>query len=152
MPAGFVHGAVLAASAVGAALVARRWNRPARWAASALVGWLGGYLSWIPLDISAFGERWPRALIWPLQNGDSAHSVLWLPFCSFGLVSMLLSLWLTRPHRSGLLLPNIVAAALAGVLGSLWWWIVWKTWHLSILHGIVWGFSVAVALSRSREG
>jgi hypothetical protein len=151
MPAGFVHGAVLALAAAAAALGARRWRRPARWGASILVGWMAGYLAWIPLDVSVFGERWARTFVWPFVNGDSARQGLWTPFCFFGLVSALLFLWLACPQRPLRPLSNILAAVLAGVLGSVWWWIMWKTWHFSILHGTVWGLSVGSVLARSSD-
>jgi hypothetical protein len=150
IPAGFIHGGILALLAVGAADLGRRLNGPLRWAASLLVAWLAGYLSWIPLDISAFDKSLASALAWPLVNADSRLAAVWVPFLYFGAVSGLLYLWLAGQRRGQGRVIEMAAASGAGVLGSLWWWLVWKPWYLSVLHGVVWGSLVGLAISLSR--
>jgi hypothetical protein len=151
MPAGCVHGAILAVVAMGASRVALRFALPWKWLAGLLVGWLGGYLSWIALDLSAFHTPLAQAWIWPFVNHDSALDALWSPFCSFGGVTLMLYLWLISKSRARALGAHIAAAATAGTLGSLWWWIIWETWYFSLLHGVIWGVSVGLALARLEQ-
>ena len=147
IPAGAVHGAVLALVSFAAAGWSRRMPRSLRWGLSLPVGWVAGYLSWIPLDMSAFSDRPGRALLWPLMNGDSYTMALWTPaFLYFGGVAVLLYLWLCRPVSSPRAWPHILAASLAGIAGSLWWWITFETWPLSPLHGAIWGCLVGLAI------
>lgn len=65
VPGGCVHGWALALIAVAGAARGRDLGQPLRWASSILVGWVAGYVSWIPLEIS-LGEtvRWsgPRCM------------------------------------------------------------------------------------------
>jgi hypothetical protein len=43
----------------------------------------------------------------------------------------------------------------SGVLGSLWFWIVYGPWYFSLIHGIIWGsfvgFGLWIALSPKRN-
>jgi len=150
IPAGFVHGALLAVLAVAAADLGRRLTSPFRWAASLPVAWLAGYLSWIPLDVSAFDKSLASALVWPLVNADSRLAALWAPLLYFGSVSGLLYLWLSGARAVRPRIAEVAGASVAGVLGSLWWWLLWKPWYLSVLHGVVWGSLVGLAVSRPR--
>jgi hypothetical protein len=149
LPAGALHGAVLAVSAVRAAAAARRLGPGVRWVVCLPAGWLAGYLSWIPLALSAFGEGLPRALIWPLEDGASRRIALWSPFFFFGSVAALLCLWLSYAHRGRSATAHVLAAAAAAAAGSLWWWAVWKPWYFCLLHGAVWGGLLGMALARS---
>lgn len=151
IPAGFAHGCVLAAIPVVAAALGRHWKKPLRWAAGILVGWVAGYLSWIPLDLS-IGEPLQRALIWPFQNGDSAASALWVPFPYFGGVAALLYLWMILERGGASVWISMLAASVAAGVGSFWWWASWGPWYFSPLHGSVWGCLVGFALASEAQG
>ena len=144
VPAGALHGAILALAALALASIAVSWKWPARIFALVLTGWLSGYVSWIALDRSVFNNAWLKSLTWPFH--PLSLSSLWTPYAQFGLVTLLYAAWLLMPSapRSNLT-RHIVAASLAGALGSLWWWCAWRPWHFSILHGLVWGVAVGCA-------
>jgi len=105
IPAGFAHGSALAAIPVFAAALARGLKRPLRWAAGILVGWVAGYLSWIPLDLSVGQDSPTGALISPFLNGDSSASALWAPFLYFGGIAALLGM--LNSCSSGVSVVNI---------------------------------------------
>ncbi len=151
IPAGLLHGLMLALVAVLAAMVASRLSIVGRWPLIPVVGWCAGYLSWIPLDISAFGHSLTQALLWPMETSWRA---VWSPFAYFGIVSALLYSWLIfRPGDSGIW-REMLAASCAGILGSLWWWISWGPWYFSVIHGAIWGclFGAGMSLSAGRNG
>lgn len=52
IPAGACHGGLLAVVAAGCAVLLRRQKALVRWMALPVVGWLSGWLSWIPLRLS----------------------------------------------------------------------------------------------------
>jgi hypothetical protein len=142
VPAGAVHGAVLAA----AACLAARWWAPRRLlpraAGAVLVGWVAGYLSWNALSLS-INRSW-RGVVSLFTEG--AVAALVQPLEVFGLVAAIL--WLSLVALRSTRSPGgfLVAAVLAGVLGSLRWWIVYQRWYFSLLHGAIWGLSVGTAL------
>ena len=143
IPGGAIHGAVLALLAVGAALALARRSPIVRLAAVPVVGWVAGYLSWIPLSRWAADASWAQSLVWIHGRGLDQ---LWIPFAHFGLVAAMLYLLLAaglgkRPAFA------LGAAVAAGVLGSLWWWIVWDRWTFAPLHGVVWGALVGAGLA-----
>jgi hypothetical protein len=150
IPAGCVHGAVLALGAVlGAGTLARYgWGR--RVVGTVAVGWVAGYLSWILLNVSALDATLLKSLVWPIANPQSVFDAAWAPFFHFGGVALLLCAWLT--WRGWAVRPawHVLAAVLAGVFGSLWWWIAWGPWYFSLLHGGVWGLLAGSAIWRSR--
>jgi hypothetical protein len=144
IPAGAVHGAVLAAVAFGVGNVLSRQGLRGRLAAALPLAWLAGFAAWIPLNRSAFDQAWSTSLTWPFHGGWVAIVVS--PFQYFGFVVLmyyaLVALWL---NREGRLTPHVAFAALAGVLGSLWWWIAIGPWYFSVLHGVIWGTFVGIA-------
>ncbi len=147
VPAGMFHGAALAVCGAAGAELARGRSRAVRTLVSVLAGWVGGYLSWIPLNMSAFGQSVLRSLAWPFTEGLQA---LWIPFFYFGIVAALLCAWLSRvAGRSGVG-AQMAATSLAGALGSLWWWVSWGPWYFSILHGAMWGVLAGSASWRTR--
>ena len=146
IPAGLAHGSLLAIVATGSALLVARRDWALRWAAVPLVGWLGGYLSWIPLDLSAFGNPLSKALAWPVFSSNAIQSLLLAPFFYFGVVSALLYAWLLKRRSSTPRWGDMAAASCAGAVGSLWWWSQWGPWYFSLLHGGVWGCCVGWAV------
>ncbi|HET7697996.1 MAG TPA: hypothetical protein VFK57_19940 [Vicinamibacterales bacterium] len=139
VPAGALHGGVLAFAGIAGALWAQGAGWPRRVLTAMAAGWLGGYVSWHPLRVtidSAIGSsRWPFDQSWD-----------WMalaPLAHFGLVAAVFCLaWPSgRPSRA----HRFAAALAAGIVGSLWWWISYEQWYLSPLHGAIWGAAVAVA-------
>lgn len=146
IPAGMAHGALLALVAVTGALAARGIGvSPWRWLAIPAAGWLAGYASWIPMEMSIFGRSFLRALTWPAASDRFSLAIVWSPLVYFGGVSALLCLWLTARHRERPRWLNVVGGVAAAVGGSLCWWIEWRPWYFSVLHGVTWGSLVGFA-------
>jgi hypothetical protein len=140
VPAGVLHGGILAVAGCLGAL----WNHRARWArrllTAATVGWVAGYVSWQPLRMSldrTFGwSLWPFDQSWP-----------WLiasPFAHFGLVASILCVVWGADRRTGV--GSVAVTLAAGIGGSLWWWIAYEQWYLSLLHGAIWGTAVGLSV------
>ena len=152
IPAGAAHGALLALAAIAGVVASRRAGDSLwRWFAAPIVGWLGGYASWVPLEMSVLGRSLSQAIVWPAGSGPLSLAFIWNPLIYFGSVSALLYLWLASAVARRSPKITVVGAALAASLGSLWWWIEWGPWYLSLLHGGVWGTLVGFAAIR-RDG
>ena len=144
IPAGALHGALLALVALGLARALYIRKPIVRWLAVPVSGYLAGFVSWAPLNAS-LGWGWAQYAEWSLET-------LWWPYPYFGLVGLCYYFCLaigkrltdTRP------LVHIAIAVLSGVLGSLWWWVAWKPWYFSVLHGSIWGTCVGFGLWRSQ--
>jgi hypothetical protein len=145
IPAGLIHGSALAVLPVGAGLLGRQLKWPLRWFVALPVGWIVGYVSWIPLGMSIFEqplseavrfdiERWNETVVGPIQM--------------FGGVAALLYLGVAHTPTRPLSGKALIVAITAGVLGSLWFWIG-DQWYFSLLHGAVWGCLVGLALSKT---
>ncbi len=152
VPAGALHGAVLALVPVLGVRATLGARSLLRWSAMVAVGWIGGYLTWIPLDMSVLGRSLPQAIAWPGLARPSLVDLAWMPFLFFGGVSGLLygSLLLGTAETSRR--RRMATAAAAGVLGSLWWWVEWRPWYFALLHGAVWGGLVGAVLPTSPPG
>ena len=93
VPAGAAHGAVLGVLPVLGISMASHWRPIYRLLLVIPIGWVTGYLSWIPLDRWALDEPWGRSLLWPFQ-GEPWFGVTWTPFAYFGMVAALFFLCL----------------------------------------------------------
>ena len=167
IPAGAVHGAVLAILMV----VASRWLARRRWwlklTGSAVAGWAAGWLSWIPMELSLIdgskGSEWGfghghgltpenigTAFVWPLRL---RAEILYAPYLFFGLVALCGSLVFAYAHGFGIrrLGVWIALGVLSGVLGSLWWWAIFKPWYLGVLHGTIWGALVGFGIWKAQR-
>lgn len=148
VPAGAIHGGLLALGAFGLGMLLLNQTLGVRLLAAPLFAWFTGFASWIPLNRSVFNESWPKSLAWPFQETWSTAALG--PFMYFGLVALLYYLCVVllygRRHSLGV---HVLLASTAGALGSLWWWIAWERWYLSVLHGSVWGAWVGVAAWRA---
>lgn len=142
IPAGAIHGAILAAMAFGVAEALRGKRVAVRLAAALPLAWVAGYASWIPLNRSVYDESWRKSWAWPFDQGFG--SALYGPLPYFGLVALVLYVCLSSWPRPSGLAGHLAAAVSAGILGSLWWWIGWETWYFSILHGALWGLLVGI--------
>lgn len=168
LPAGAAHGALLAVVSVAGWQWLRARPAVVRWGGLPVLGWVSGWLSFIPIScyISAAhvgtglfgtglfsgGQSQPRgmsleglvgALTWPFKNVTGLEALA-IPFSYFGLVGLvygLLSAVAPRFGRSGREITVAIFCA-AGVLGSLWWWIDWQPWYFSLIHGTLWGLLV----------
>src|SRR5260370_27595873 len=150
IPAGAAHGAILAAVTVACAwwlLGKAVW---ARLLAAPFIGWIIGYLSYIPLNRSAFDEPWLKSVTWLFDGGGKWTEPVFMTFQTFGLVALIyyLCLALGRFSRRCLGVPLLYACS-AGVLGSLWWWVMWEPWYLSLIHGTIWGILVGYGTWRA---
>jgi hypothetical protein len=142
IPAGTAHGAILAACAV----LAWQWSRHAVWPRILLTaylgGWVAGYASWQPLR-TAIDSAW-RPDAWPFDAGWVAAFVG--PLQAFGFVTLIyivvLARWVARSSSTS---AHLLAASIAGIGGSAWWWVSWERWYFSLLHGGIWGVAVGLA-------
>jgi hypothetical protein len=149
IPAGCAHGALLALVAAAAFQVGERRSAVVQWFSVIVVAWFGGYLAWIPLDLSVASRSLVQSLAWPAKAEPEITSILWTPLAYFGAVAGLLYASLLLARRSAdRRWMRLAGAVAAGTLGSLWWWIEWGPWYFSILHGSLWGGLVGLALSR----
>ena len=153
IPAGGAHGALLAAIAAGCASAV--WNQRAwmRWAAAPVVGWLSGWLSWIPLQLCLHPEVGiNKAPLWPFV-GNNFKETAWGLWQYFGLVGMLcfVGLQLLRRASPARRRPFLAVGIISGCLGSLWWWIEMKPWYFSLIHGTIWGSLVGYGVWKSQR-
>lgn len=149
VPAGFLHGSILALAALVSAPRARMLQPVLRLPWIVLGGWVAGYLSMIPIRMSLNETVAVRMLFqWP--------DPWWEPLAWFGGVTSLLIPWLAWQRREAPVWPNAVAGCAAGALGSLWVWVNagsrWEIWYMSPLHGCIWGCFVGLAISRREPG
>lgn len=149
VPAGAVHGGLLAIAAFGVGIAFSTRRLRTRLAVALPLAWVAGFVSWIPLNRSAFEEPWAKSFGWALHNGWGA--ALLGPLQYFGFVALLyyLAVALCLPRRRGLT-AHVILAAVAAILGSLWWWIAIGPWYFSVLHGTVWGTFVGVGAWSAR--
>lgn len=144
VPAGALHGALLALVSVGMARLLSPRKPLAQWFALPITGYLAGLVSWFPLNVSLnFG--WGLYREWSVQT-------LWWPYVYFGLVGLCYYFCLVLGGRliDTRLSMHIAIGVLSGVLGSLWWWVSWHPWYFSLLHGSIWGTCVGFGLWRSQ--
>lgn len=150
VPAGAVHGAVLAVVAFTLAALMSRRRLVVRLIAALPVGWVAGFVSWMGLNRSVFDDPWWKSSTWPFHEGWSS-AVLW-PFLYFGLVALFYYLCLSLFHtRRRSLRTHVLSATAAGIVGSLWWWVSWKPWYFSLLHGAIWGTLVGIGAWSAQE-
>jgi hypothetical protein len=149
IPAGAFHGAVLAIAAFAGGMFFRKQARSIQLAVAVPLAWLAGFIAWIPLDHSGphplVEASWHSSLRWPFSASARWDSVVLEPFLYFGFVVLLyylaIVLFSSRVQR---LSSSLALATLAGIGGSLVWWIMWHHWYLAVLHGSIWGAFVGV--------
>jgi hypothetical protein len=150
VPAGAAHGAILCVVAVLGVFMASEWRPIYRFLLAIPVGWVGGYLSWIPLDRWALDEPWRRSLLWPFQ-GNPGLDVTWTPFAYFGMVSALFFLFLSMWGSQRSCVIQAACGSGAGALGSLWFWFEFQPWYFAVIHGGVWGLLVGWGVFSANE-
>lgn len=90
-----------------------------------------------------------EAITWPLHERIQETALsLWQVF---GLVGLLYcgALSLLRQGLSSKRWVHLLMAITSGSVGSLWWWISYKPWYFSLLHGTIWGSLVGYGVWRS---
>ncbi len=143
VPAGATHGAILALASLFCAYYSHSRSQLFRWLGIPVAGFLSGWLSWIPINLSFSAEKWP----WVILNPFDINSIqnIFAPYKVFGLVGLiyyfLLVIFGVLYERR--LWVHISCSILSGILGSLWFWIE-EAWYLSILHGTIWGILVGL--------
>jgi hypothetical protein len=149
VPGGALHGAVLAICPLLVALAMGNRRLSSRALAALVVGWMAGFVSWIPLHHWALGSNWSESVRWPFVNATWA-SVTLMPFECFGLVSLIFFVgvaWARTPSRLGW---HVAIAVCAGALGSLWWWgVEFGPWYFALIHGTIWGTLVGIGTYRA---
>ena len=154
IPAGFAHGALLAVIAVWFSTLVWSQSALVRWILLPVVGWLSGWISYIPLDFSLVTDKGIifAHLFWPLRGGDFKEAVFGL-WQYFGIVSAVYYLCLNLGRRLSdrRLIVHLAIATLSGSLGSLWWWIEFKPWYFSVIHGMIWGSLVGFGVWKSQR-
>ncbi len=162
LPAGFMHGALLALATVFLTVIFLNSVFTVRLAGIVAVGWLAGWFSYIPLWLYMHSNGpYPEALTWaavfdavrwPLQH--DSWEALYMPYMSFGLAAAvyyaLLALIQKKINPRSAVFFTVIGS-LSGVLGSLWWWMAFKPWWFSLLHGAIWGSLVGIGLWESQK-
>lgn len=170
IPAGAVHGALLAVVTIAVFNALSKRGTLVRWLGVPLSGWLAGWLSFISfgLYIASKKDMWwlnaqagssgltPKEILenlfWPFTERAGVER-LWMPYAYFGLVSALwyasLIACLSRTFRRPW--PQMLLGALSGALGSLWWWSDFKPWYFSLIHGTIWGALVGYGIWRAQQ-
>ncbi len=161
IPAGATHGAILAVSAIGLSGFLSRYSLSHQVLGLLLVGWFCGWLSWIPLqlyvNLASFGgellkpvntsllQSLMSAVGWPLRL---KWSELYMPYLYFGCVALVYGAVIAARRRLTFerLRDSLLVGILSGSVGSLWWWSLWRPWYFSVLHGLIWGSFVGVAV------
>ena len=147
LPAAFIHGGVLAAVPLAIGVFARDLRGIPRWGIALPVAWVVGYVSWIPLQMSLVGDEPLLAFVWPFTEGGGGFQALWVPIAYFGVVGGLVYAWTVFPSLEGASLGvSVLASSIAGVLGSLWFWALYEYTYFSVIHGVLWGCLVGVAV------
>ena len=148
--AGSIHGAILVS--IIFCFIFLFYNRPvwARFLGAIACGYVSGWLSFIPIRLS-INNAWNfqaffQAFAWVSAN--DFREMLWVPFVFWGLVGFLYFSFLifSRMLNSRKIGMHILIASLSGILGSLPWWIQFKPWYFSLIHGTIWGVAVGFGI------
>lgn len=137
VPAGALHGALLACLSLACAWWLLPRGAAARWTLAPAGGYLIGYATYLPLALSAGLDL--NVFLFSGSN-DGAMRVTW-PLMAFGLVALVACLaWGSlRLLSSPSLALHLAVGSAAGVLGSLWWWNGFDQTWFALPHGILWG-------------
>ncbi len=138
VPAGALHGGTLAIVPGLSALATTTWRPVFRVLVAPPVGWVAGYVSWIPLMRSISGDSWGKILSGPFRETTVIGAAL-APFLDFGFVSAIYLLCLSFVGLRRSRAVHVIYAVCAGIAGSLWFWAIVERWYVALIHGSVWG-------------
>ena len=161
IPAGLCHGALLAVVFVACTLILRTRPRVQQWVGLPLTGWVAGWLSFIPIHLyikslpvgigdAKLSPREVLQVFWPFERSVGS---LWAPYTSFGLVAVAYYalLILCRQLSTPSLFRHLLMGSVSAAAGSLWWWITYRPWYFSLLHGAVWGSLIGFGVWKSQR-
>ena len=155
IPAGAMHGALLAGLAVALAWLLPSRPFALRCAGAVVIGWLVGWMAYVPLDLGIMNEWSWKANGMAIRAPWNGSGMEWLmfPLRSFGLVAscVVLALDLARRSPGTPRWEYLAAGSLSGSLGSLWWWSQIGMWHFSLLHGAIWGALVGYGIWKAQR-
>ncbi|MBI3996608.1 MAG: hypothetical protein HY352_03010 [Candidatus Omnitrophica bacterium] len=162
VPAGAAHGALLAL--VGVGLAARLSKKPLwmRWVGVPVSGIICGWIPYIPIslyvssvklwsgDIAGLSREDILRALWPFRL---ELETLWTLFQAFGLAGSVFVLLAAACGllKSRRLLTHVLIGAVSGCAGSFWWWLAFKPWYFSVLHGAIWGSLVGYGVWKSQQ-
>jgi hypothetical protein len=146
VPAGLIHGALLAALSLFCARFIAAQRLALRLALPAVEGYIIGYATFLPIVLSA---HFDLSFFW---FGQEDQPFYW-PWWAFGLVAALSCLgWgAARLIGSSRLAVHLATGSVAGVLGSLWWWSSWEESLTCLLHGTLWGCLVGLGVWKAGQ-
>ena len=158
IPAGAMHGAVLAAIPVRLAVLFFERRGVVRWLGLPLAGWLSGGLSFAPIQLAIFlpslrevnATNVMKVLIYPLATFLSP----WASFVYFGAVGFLYYFFLSvcRWIAVKRLVAHVFMGCVSAWLGSHLVWRIFQPWYFSLIHGAIWGSLVGVGVWTSQTG
>lgn len=167
IPLGALHGTLLAVISVGLACLFWKRRLFLRLIGLAVSGYLAGWISLIPifyyvesidllLSFSPASVTFKRlisdVILWPFLNRlDSGY--IWDPYVYFGLAGSVYYFFLTLCGQLTCrnLSKHLFLGVLSGILCSLWWWISFKPWYFSLIHGTIWGMLVGFGVWKSQQ-
>lgn len=165
IPLGALHGALLAVISVGLACFFWKRRLFLRLIGLAVSGYLAGWVSFIPIHYyfvhiksPLFSSSSPQKLtlealisliFWPF-SGSFKLATFYVPYPYFGLVGSVYYFFLTLCSQLTCrrLSIHLLLGVSSGILGSLWWWISFKPWYFSLIHGTIWGMLVGLGVWR----
>ncbi len=128
-----------------------------RWLSLPGVGWLSGWLSFVPFASLALDNKGSLTLVkdlpsfvWPSMKITT--EALLLPYLCFGLVGVVYFFLLTICQGLAVkrLSVHLLLGSVSGTLGSLGFWLPFEPWYLSVLHGTTWGTLVGLGMWKSQ--
>ncbi len=166
IPAGAIHGFLLSAMTIWFVCFLYDQRLFFRWIGMVLSAWIIGWISFMPIDLyMSFDTNhgWPsvyisdiyflkenlfKNLLWPFYTNDHLAIGIISPFFYFGFVGLIyyLVLNICRQLNSKSLFLQLVWGCLSGVLGSFFWWMIWKSAFLCLIHGTIWGLLVGTGV------
>ena len=154
IPAGALHGALLALIPSMMAMLLLRQKLWIRLTGAPVAGYVAGWLSYIPLELSLSTEKKLSILWWVLSQSESRFHIITDPFMIFGFVSLTYYFGLAalKFFKKQSLSAQIILAMSSGILGSLSWWCSMSSfWYISFFHGTIWGILTGFGMWFAQE-
>ena len=150
IPAGAVHGMILMAAVLLAANFLYSKTLALRFLAVPVVGFVAGVFAYAAIHLSVLElKNWE--VVWsPVLDFEKSW---WEPYSRFGLVSAAYYFFLCvfKRLKDDRLKAHLLIAVGSGIGGSLWWWIAYKPWYDSVIHGMIWGLLAGFGLWRANK-
>lgn len=142
VPAGFVHGSIVSLSIGVYLLFLKNLKFILKILCTLFLAWFVGYLCF---NVIICGVNGDVNLSFSFEMSTELFSI---PFISFGLVLIAFALLDSCKDKfiSSDSTKVLLSTIISGIIGSLWWWIAYGNWHLSVLHGCIWGLLIGFTL------